>query len=86
MFTKHVKFDLNGGYYLARVIETLSVYRHGIMNECDLRIVKCQDDTIANSLMFSVSLRCRREDLTNCLDDILRLNHQGASIHNMTVK
>ena len=86
MFTKYFTLKLNGGCYLASVIENLSVYRHGIKDECDLRIIKCQDDTIANSLRFSVSLHCRKEELTNVLDDILKLDRYGANIYQLTVK
>lgn len=86
MFAKYVTFNLDGGYHLARVIETLSTYRHGMKDECDLKIISRPDNTLANSLRFSVSLHCREEELTSCLDDILRLNREGACIYKLTVK
>ena len=86
MFTKYIKFNLKGACYLSRVIETLSSYRHGIKDESDLKIVSCYDDINANFPIFTVTLHCRRDMLTSCLDDILKLDRNGAFIEKLIVK
>lgn len=86
MFDKKVSFNLIGAWYVGAVLETLSVYRHGIKDELDLKIVSCYYDIGTNIPTFVVQLRCKEEELTKCLNDILRLSKNGVTIDKLHVK